>query len=148
MKLRMILVLLTVVVALPGCSLLDGVNNSLDYANEAASYANEVTRFVNEIPALAQQAVTNPEAREAVKKQLEGLKEQIASFNGLEAPAYAKDIHRQLTAANETLRTEVNRYLDQINQGIMDWTSLANSPLTESIMKLTDILKQVPSLSN
>lgn len=145
MRLRFLLVVLAVCL-LPGCSLFDGVNNSLNYVDQTTTYINDVNRFANEIPALAEQAVTNTQARTTLKQEFENMKEKVAAFDGIHAPAFAKEIHEQLVSYNETLMKEINDYLEKINNGAIDWNSIANSQMVETIKKITGILDQVKNL--
>ncbi len=145
MRLRFLLVVLTVCL-LPGCSLFDGVNNSLNYVDQATTYINDVNRFANEIPALAEQAVTDAQARTNLKQEFEKMKEKVAAFDGIQAPAFAKDIHQQLISYNETLMKEINGYLEKINNGAIDWKSIANSQMVETITKITEIMDQVKNI--
>jgi isopentenyl diphosphate isomerase/L-lactate dehydrogenase-like FMN-dependent dehydrogenase len=132
---------------LPGCSLFDSVNNSLNYADQATTYINDVNGFANEIPALAEQAVTDVQARTTLKQEFEKIKEKVAAFDGIQAPAFAKEIHQQLVSYNETLMKEINGYLEKINNGAIDWRSIANSQMVETITKITGILDQVKNIS-
>lgn len=128
--------LITVILGvLSGCSLLDSVNNSLDYTKEASTFINETTQFAESIPELAQQAATNTDAIDTLNKELEAMKTRITEFNGIEAPAFAKDIHEQLVALNDTLLTDINGYMDQIQNGVTDFQ---NSNIVQIVNKIND----------
>jgi hypothetical protein len=131
---------------LPGCSLFDGVNNSLNYVDQVTTYINDVNRFANEIPALAEQAVTDAQARTNLKQEFEKMKEKVAAFDGIQAPAFAKEIHQQLVSYNEILMKEINGYLEKINNGAVDWKSIANSQMLETITKITGSMEQVKNI--
>jgi Family of unknown function (DUF6376) len=132
-----------IVGVLSGCSLLDSVNNTLDYSKEASTFINETTQFAETIPNLAQQAATDSGALETLNKELEAMKTRITQFNGIEAPAFAQDIHDQLVALNETLLTDINGYMDQIQNGATDFQ---NSNIVQSVNKITDTMNILQNL--
>lgn len=128
---------------LSGCSLLDSVNNSLDYTKEAGTFINEASQFAQSIPDLAQQAATSADAKETLTKELEEMKTRISEFNGIEAPAFAQDIHEQLVALNDTLLTDINGYMDQIQNGVTD---LQNSGIVETVNKINEAMDLIQNL--
>ncbi|MFD1952862.1 DUF6376 family protein [Paenibacillus thailandensis] len=131
------------VVLLSGCSWLDQVNQSLDYTGEAASYINEATQFAESLPGLAQQAVTDTNARESLIAELENMKARISEFNGLEAPEFAAQAHEQLVALNQTLLENINAYLEQIQNGIVD---IQNSDIMQTVGKIKETMDMIQNL--
>lgn len=128
---------------LSGCSLLDSVNNSLDYTQEAGTFINEASQFAQSIPELAQQAATNADAKETLTKELEEMKTRIAEFNGIEAPALAESVHEQLVALNDTLLTDINGYMDQIQNGVTDFQ---NSGIAQTVEKINETMDMIQNL--
>jgi hypothetical protein len=131
---------------LPGCSLVDSLNHSLNYVGEATAYINNAAKFAENIPVLAEQAITNLQAREALKVELENMKENIINFNGIEAPGFAKEIHQKLISYNETLMTEINGYMEKINNNVLDYRSLIDSHIIQTISEMTQLLNQLQKL--
>ncbi|GAA0328175.1 DUF6376 family protein [Bacillus carboniphilus] len=134
---------------LSGCSLIEGVNNTLEYVNEATDYINEASQFAGEVPALAEQAVSDPAAREQLVQQLEEMKEEIGEFNQLEPPGIAKDIHQKIEEYNTTIQTTIDQSLEKINEGQYKLEELlSNSPLIQTIENLQNTLNQLEQLGN
>lgn len=128
---------------LSGCSLVEDVNNSLDYTKEATTFINEVSQFAESIPELAQQAATQTDAKETLTKELDAMKTRISEFNGIEAPAFANNVHQQLIALNDTLLTDINGYMDQIQNGVTDFQ---NSGMAQTINKITETMDMLQNL--
>lgn len=128
---------------LSGCSLLDSVNNSLDYTKEASTFIQEASQFGGSIQELAQQAATSAEAKEKLNKELEAMKARISEFKGIEAPAFAKTIHEKLVGLNDTLMTDINGYLDQIQNGV---TNLQNSNIVQTVNKINETMEMIQNL--
>jgi benzoyl-CoA reductase/2-hydroxyglutaryl-CoA dehydratase subunit BcrC/BadD/HgdB len=144
LKLMFLVVVLWLVT---GCSIADKVNNSLNYTEEATSFISNAARLAEQWPALAEKAITDPEARNKLKTELTVMKERILKFNAIEAPAFAKNIHQQLVSYNETLMQEINGYLEKINSGVIDWKSLKDSPLVDTLNQVTQILDRLQNLT-
>ncbi|MFB6363500.1 DUF6376 family protein [Paenibacillus elgii] len=147
MKLKIMLLLVLAVGLLSGCGIVDKVNNSLNYVEEATDFIDDTTRFAEQLPTIAGQAVTDPEARTTLKNELTGMKERITKFNALQAPDFAKDVHKQLVGYNETLTKEINGYLEQINNGAIDWKAIEDSQFIDKLNQVTQILDKVQSLT-
>ncbi|MFE0558119.1 DUF6376 family protein [Paenibacillus sp. FSL W8-0187] len=140
---KRLLLISLVLGVLSGCSLVDSVNNSLDYTKEATTFINETSQFAESIPELAQQAATNTDAKETLTKELEAMKTRISEFNGIEAPAFAQNIHEQLVGLNDTLLTDINGYMDQIQNGVTDFQ---NSNIVQTITKINETMDMLQNL--
>lgn len=147
MRIKLLLLIL-VCGLLSGCSLLSEVNNSLDYVNEATTYINKVTTFSEQIPTMAEQAVTNPEVRQRLITELETMKNTITNFNGIEAPAFAQDAHKQLVSYNETFLKEINAFFEKVNTNVIDLNTLADSQIIQTIDKITQSIILIQQLGN
>lgn len=148
MKLRfkkVLLVLVCIVPLLSSCSLLDGINNSLNYVDQTTAYINDATVFAEKIQTFAVQAATDSEVRNELKGELELMKEKIINFNAIEAPLLAKEIHNQLVSYNEKLLTEINGYLDKINNHV-DFEAIKDTQILQTIEKITNIQQQLEQL--
>ncbi|WP_281886300.1 DUF6376 family protein [Paenibacillus sp. YYML68] len=130
---------------LTGCSLLEGVNRSVSYAEQATTYMNDAASFAERVQTIAQQAAADPEARERLKQELLQMKDKIVQFNALEAPPLAKELHSQLVALNETLLTDINRFLEQINQKL-DLQAVQDSQIFQTIQQITQIMQKLEQL--
>ncbi|AMM94750.1 hypothetical protein UP17_21620 [Peribacillus simplex] len=147
MKKRMTIVFLSFLI-LSGCSLLGEVNSSLEYADNATGYINTVKDFANEVPALAQDAVTNAEARRNLEKELQLMKTEIEDFNATEPPQIAEGIHEKIVSSNQQLSDGIELYLNNIESGQIDPKALEDSEVMKSIDNLTELAKQIEELVN
>ncbi|MGE6226016.1 DUF6376 family protein [Paenibacillus chitinolyticus] len=145
MKFRLVLAVLTVLM-LSGCSLLEGVNSTLNYGEEAKTYLQEATAFAENLPAAAREAVTDPQAGEKVKKELEAMRENISSFNGLDAPGFAEDLHKQIVSYNETMLGTINGHLEQLNSQVLDYQSLLQSPVIQQVNEMKQLTEKIQNL--
>lgn len=131
---------------LSGCSILGEVNNSLDYINKVTEYIDTAKNFANEVPALAQDAVTNAEARENLKTELQKMKEEIIAFNKIEAPSIAADIHESIINSNVKLQEGIDLYLTNIENGKLDPAFLEDSEMMKTINEITEFMNQIENL--
>jgi len=145
-KLKLLLAVLTISL-LSGCTLLDNVNQSLNYVDEATKFINEGTQLAEHLPVLAERSITDPQARTDLKNQLTEMKAKIEAFNKLEPPGFAKNVHQQLLGYNEILMKEINAYLEQLNLGQVDWKAITNSKLVQTLDQLTQVLDKVQNLA-
>ncbi|GKS11306.1 hypothetical protein YDYSY3_23060 [Paenibacillus chitinolyticus] len=145
MKIRLVLAVLTVLM-LSGCSLLDGVSSTLNYGEEAKTYLQEAAAFAENLPAAARDAATDPQAGEKVKKELEAMRENISSFNGLDAPGFAEDLHKQIVGYNETMLGTINGHLEQLNSQVLDYQSLLQSPVIQQVNEMKQLTEKIQNL--
>lgn len=131
---------------LSGCSFLNDAQDSLTYINEATEYLEVATNFANEAPALAQQAIEDIQAAEDLKVMLEDMQQQIESFNELQAPQMAADLHQQIVEQNAIIAEGIETYLTNIKDGLLDPTVLENSELFQSVQDITNIIDQIQQL--
>lgn len=128
---------------LGGCSLLEGVNNSLEYANAAKDHINTLTDFGEKAPQLIQDAATNPEIKQDLENQLTTLKTEIEQFNKVEAPAIAEDLHQQLVSKNEAIVEAIDKAM--VN-GELALDKLENTEILNKINEITNLLDQIEKL--
>ncbi|MFJ7755364.1 DUF6376 family protein [Peribacillus muralis] len=145
---KMIAIALLSILTLSGCSLLGEVNSSLEYADNATEYVNTVKEFANEVPALAQDAVTNTEARQSLEKELQQMKTNIEEFNAIEPPQIAETIHEKIVASNQQLSEGIELYLNNIEKGQLDPKALEESEIMQTIDQITGLADQIEKLGN
>lgn len=145
MKLRLI-VLVLFTGLLSGCSLFDSVNQSLNYVTEATTYVSDVSSFAEQLPTLAQDAITDPAALDQVTTSFEQMKETINQFSTLDAPAFAQDVHDQLTQYNEALLTDVDAYLLQLKEKTIDLEAIQQSQIVQTMSDITELMNQIQQL--
>ncbi|CAM4464501.1 DUF6376 family protein [Paenibacillus tarimensis] len=142
----MVSLLLIGVLITSGCSLIEKVDQSLDYVNEATSYVTDAAAFAESLPYRAEQALLDPAARDELQQSFEDMKNDIIQFNELTAPAFAENVHEKLMGYNETLLTEVNTYLEQLENNTINLESLQNSPMAQTLNEITGTLDQLRQL--
>ncbi|MDQ0857718.1 DUF6376 family protein [Bacillus sp. V2I10] len=147
MKMFKVLAVLSIVF-LSGCSLLEGVNSSLQYANDAKDYINEASIFAEEIPALAEEAVNNKEARAELEQSLNNMKEEINTFKESDAPEIALDAHNQLIIYSESLESGIDSALKQIENGEWNLQLLEDTEIVKTVSEMKSILDQIEQLGS
>ncbi|PZD94474.1 hypothetical protein DNH61_18965 [Paenibacillus sambharensis] len=129
-----------------GCSLIEKVDQSLDYVNEATSYVTDAAAFAESLPYRAEQALLDPAARDELQRSFEDMKNDIIQFNDLSAPAFAENVHDKLMSYNATLLAEVNTYLEQLEKNTINLGDLQNSPMAQTLNEITGTLDQLKQL--
>ncbi|MCR2802751.1 DUF6376 family protein [Paenibacillus soyae] len=129
---------------LPGCGILETVDSSINFATETTNYMNELTTFGQDMNEMAQQALTDPEARAALEQQLTDLKDQIASYADIQVPDYAKDLHDQIVAYNETLQQNLDQAIANVEQGKAAFEATG---IPETLNKINELLGQLNALN-
>jgi peptidoglycan hydrolase CwlO-like protein len=133
---------------LSGCSLLGEVNNTLKYANTTTEYMDSAKSFANEVPQLANDAVTNEEARQQLEAELTTMKENIQKFNETEVPSIAEDIHNQIVSTNAKLEEGIDLYLANIENGKLDPALLKDSGILTTVNEISSLMDQIKKLTN
>lgn len=128
---------------LSGCSLLEGVNQSLDYVNKATEHINTWNEFGQEAPQLIQDAMTNSEAKAELEKRISSLLEEIDLFNQVEPPAIAEDIHQKIVEKNEELKEVME---SAMVDGELVLEQLENSELLTLINEVTTLMNLLENL--
>ncbi|MGM0837827.1 MAG: DUF6376 family protein [Bacillota bacterium] len=144
---KKLIVILAIIssVLLSGCSLLEEVNNSLEYANKATEHINTWQDFGQEAPQMIQEATTDPEIKQELEAELNALLEEIDEFNKTEPPAIAADLHQQIVEKNEALQEIIN---DAMVNGELAIEELQNSELITTINEITKLMNLVEDLGN
>ena len=146
MKKWLLVLLTSFLLLLAGCSMLNDAKNTLTYINEATEYLDKATAFANDAPALAQQAVGNQQAAKKLETMLEQMKQEIQSFNQLQAPDIAVDLHQQIVDRNNKLIDGINLYLNNFKNGLLDPSVLTNTELFQTVQDITSIINQIKQL--
>ncbi|RJE90317.1 hypothetical protein D3P07_08935 [Paenibacillus sp. 1011MAR3C5] len=139
----LLLMALTMMVT-SGCGLLESVNQGVNFATETTEYMNNLDSFRQEMNGLAEQALTNLDARTDLKNKLLALKDQIMSYKNLEVPDYAKDIHATIIGYNDKLQQGLDQALTNIEQGRAAFESTG---LPDTMNKINELLGQLNALN-
>lgn len=137
-----LLMALTLVIA-PGCGLLDSVNQSVNFATETTNYMNSLTSFGQEMNGLAEQALTDLDARTDLKARLTELKEQALNYEGIQVPDYAKDLHTSIMEYNDKLQQGLDQAITNIEQGRAAFESTG---IPDTMNKINELLTQLNGL--
>ncbi|MEH7501591.1 DUF6376 family protein [Neobacillus drentensis] len=146
MKKKLFVLSTMMVLLLSGCSLLNDAKDTLTYVNDAKDYLDKATAFANEAPSVAQLAVGDQQAATKLKTMLEVMKQEINSFNKLQAPEIAVDLHQQIVDQNNKLAAGIDVYLKNMKNGLLDPSVLENTELLQSVQEITGILDQIKQL--
>ncbi|MDN4072890.1 DUF6376 family protein [Fictibacillus terranigra] len=137
----------SIMLVLGGCSFLDDTKKTVTYANDATDYVNEATTFGKEVPSLAKQAVGDEQAAQELETKLKEMKQKIETFDKLEAPEMAADLHQQMVDQNKKIEAGIEVYLNNIRGGKLDPSVLENTEMFQSIQEITSIIDQIKKLS-
>jgi vacuolar-type H+-ATPase subunit I/STV1 len=137
------LILSVMFLMLGGCSVLEGVNNSLAYLNETTDYINELSTFAEEAPSLVQEAATNPDSLKQLENQVSSLESSAKEFNELEPPSVAEDVHNSIVEKNEKLLNEINNA--KLN-GEIAIEQINNSEIFTTINEIKELQTQLEEL--
>lgn len=138
------MIILSSLIWLSACSLLEGVNNTVDYVNTTTGHIEKLSNFSEEAPQLFQEAVNDPAVREELESQLVTLKGDIETFiNMEEIPAIAEGIHQELVDKNKVLLEEINKLVDNGNLVI---DQIQNSQIIRTINEVTQLLNRIENL--
>ena len=133
---------------LNGCSLIGEVNDTVEYADITTEYINSTKTFATEVSALAKEAVADETARQNLEAELEKMKEQIHSFNQVEPPTVAEDIHNQIVSSNAKLEEGIDVYLDNIENGSIDPATLENSEILTTVNEISNLMENINQVLN
>ncbi|MCM3117121.1 DUF6376 family protein [Neobacillus sp. MER 74] len=146
MKMKVLGLAAAILFILSGCSLLNEAKDTLSYVNDASDYLNKATAFANDAPSIAQQAVSDQQATKKLQTMLQEMKQEINSFNKLQAPEIAADLHQQLVDQNNKLTAGIDLYLKNIHNGLLDPSTLENTEIFQSVQEISNILDQIKQL--
>jgi hypothetical protein len=146
MKKWILSMIMVSVVALSGCSLLQGVNDTLEYANGAIDYIDKASAFADEVPALAEQAVSDQNARVELEEKLTQMKTDINEFNEMDPPGVAEGVHNEIVGYNDKLEQGIDSYLSKVENGEVDPQLLEEYEILETINQRTNLMDQLEQL--
>ena len=139
-------ILITIGLFLGGCSFVEEASNTVNYVNEATDYLKVVNDFVNEVPPLANEAVTDPQVLTKLETRLHDLKEEIQTFNEVQSPEFAADLHQQILDYNEKAEQGIDVYLTNIEDGNLDPALLENTEIFQSLEEISTIVDDIKQL--
>lgn len=131
---------------LSGCSLINDAKNLITYIDKSTDYLAVATDFANEAPALAQKAVENQQAAQEFETMLQEMQQEIDSFNGLQAPELAADLHQQIVEKNNAISTGIDLFLNNIENGKLDPAALENLEVFQTALEISSIIDQIKQL--
>lgn len=132
---------------LGGCSFLSDAQDTISYINEATDYLTAATDFAADAPALAQQAVSDIQAAEDLQNMLQQMQDTAQAFSELQAPDIAAELHQQIIEQNSVITAEIETYLNNFKDGLLDPAILENTELFQSVQDITSIIDQIQQLS-
>ncbi|MFC7320605.1 DUF6376 family protein [Halobacillus campisalis] len=139
MRKTKIALFMVLTVILSSCSMLEGINNTLNYANE-------VSTFVNEVPVLAEQATTDEQAAKDLEQRLEDMKQDIKEFNDLEEPSVGADLHQQVVDRNNQALEGIDVYLNNMENGKLDSSVIEDTEIFQTLRDISNTIDQIKKL--
>ncbi|WP_045518300.1 DUF6376 family protein [Neobacillus niacini] len=146
MKKLLIVLSASMLLLLGGCSFLSDAQDTITYVNEATDYLAAATDFASDAPALAQQAIGDIQAAEDLQAMLENMQQTVEAFNELQAPDIAAELHQQIIEQNSVIVAEIETYLNNFKDGLLDPAILENTELVQSVQDITSIIDQIQQL--
>ncbi|WP_424765504.1 DUF6376 family protein [Paenibacillus sp. sgz302251] len=143
-KKSMSLILLSIMLMTAGCGIMDEVDQTVNFATETTEYLQSLTDFGQDMNALAEQAMTDLDARTVLKERLLALKEQVLQYEGLQVPDYAKKLHQSIAEYNATLQQGIDQALTNIEQGRAVFESTG---IPDTMNRIHELLNQVNQLT-
>lgn len=131
---------------LGGCSFLNDAQDTITYINEATDYLTAATDFASDAPALAQQAISDIQAAEDLQNLLQQMQQTVEAFSEIQAPDIAAELHQQIIEQNSLIVAEIETYLNNFKDGLLDPAILENSELFQSVQDITSIIDQIQQL--
>ncbi|WP_169082939.1 DUF6376 family protein [Paenibacillus sp. PL91] len=138
------ILMLTIMLLTAGCGIMEEVGQTVNFATETTDYLQSLTDFGQDMNTLAEQAVTDLDARTDLKERLLALKEQVISYGELQVPDYAKDLHQSIADYNMTLQQGLDQALTNIEQGRAVFESTG---IPDTINKINELLNQINQLA-
>jgi hypothetical protein len=142
-KVSMVL-LLSLMLLTAGCGIINEVGQTVNFAAETTDYLQSLKDFGQDMNTLAEQAVTDLDARTSLIEQLQALKQQITRYEGLQVPDYAIKLHESITEYNATLQQGLDQALTNIEQGRAAFESTG---IPDTMDKINELLEQVNQLT-
>ncbi|TDQ42704.1 DUF6376 family protein [Aureibacillus halotolerans] len=132
---------------LSGCGVLEEVNNSLNYTQETIQYLEDVQIFVQEAPQLVSNAANNPEAQAELEQSIEQFRAEMESFEAMEPPQIAEDIHAQLLSLTEQAEASLDQIQQQMENAQLTAEELQNSELFKTLQQLHELQSSIENLA-
>lgn len=138
------MLMLSIMLLTAGCGIIEDVGQTVNFATETTEYLQSLTDFGQDMNALAEQAMTDLDARTDLKERLLALKEQVQQYGALQVPDYAKELHQSITEYNATLQQGLDQALTNIEQGRAVFESTG---IPDTINKINELLNQINQLA-
>jgi PBP1b-binding outer membrane lipoprotein LpoB len=144
MKKIIMIVIVVSTMLLSACSLLNEVNDSVEYVNQTTEHIIALSDFANEAPQLLQDAVLDEAKQQELEDKLFEVKASVEEFIATEdIPAVAKEIHQELVAKNEELLAQINQV---VVDGHLALNKLQESEILSTIENVQGLLSRLENL--
>ncbi|MGC5771896.1 DUF6376 family protein [Paenibacillus pabuli] len=139
------------ILVISACSVVEQANQSLNYVSEATEYIEQVSNAGADLQELASGAVSNPEITTQVQEKIDQIQAEASEFSQLSAPAIGESIHENLVSYNNQLTEVVDRFENTIaEQGFTaeNWEKTGIPDLIHNINSVKDPLSGLGNESN
>ncbi|WP_337101266.1 DUF6376 family protein [Paenibacillus sp. YIM B09110] len=144
MRRSLMLIVVAAMVFAAGCGIIEEATQTVNFAAETTTYLQSITNFGQNMQTMAEQALTDLNARTDLKEQLLALKQQIKEYGALTVPDYAKDLHQSITEYNAQLNLSIDKALTNIEQGRAAFEATG---IPDTINKINELLNQLNQLT-
>jgi DNA repair ATPase RecN len=128
-----------------GCSVIEEVNDSVNYVTTTVEYIQQVQNFANEAPQLLEEVTTDPTVLGDIEQKLTDLKNRTVEFNNLTPPEFAQEVHDSITQYSQGLETDLETILTNITEGKFD-PNMFDSEVLQDLKSISELLEQVQNL--
>jgi hypothetical protein len=148
-KLVMFLSLLSLMLVLNGCAVIDEVNKTAEYPNEVMKHIEISQNFVEETKMIIDQGNFDQSTQKQLIELLELERNQILYFNKIEAPTIFEGLHAQIVELNLTFLPPIEGSIAKLEKGDIVPEELKKSleGMTSGVEKLTGILQKIQELA-
>lgn len=143
---KKIILLLSSLLLLTGCGLLEEANNSLTYVEEMTDYLNEAEQFANDFPTLVEEASADQSAIPKLQDRLNEMKTEIEEINNLTPPSLAEDLHAKVEDYNKKALQGIEQAQTQIDKGEVQLGELQNLEIVQTFNQLQEIKGNLENL--
>ncbi|MGR3764374.1 DUF6376 family protein [Rossellomorea sp. NS-SX7] len=143
---KKIILLLSSILLLTGCGLLEEANNSLTYVEEMTDYLNEAEQFANDFPTLVEEASADQSAIPKLQDRLNEMKTEIEEINNLTPPSLAEDLHTKVEEYNNKALQGIEQAQTQIDKGEVQLSELQDLEIVQTFNQLQEIKGNLENL--
>lgn len=144
---KKLMILLSFVMVLVGCSAVEDVVNGANYIKEGADYIGDVQQFSSGLPKAIETAkqTNSPDGVIALSEEMIS---DITEFNDLTPPNTLKNLHDELKTRNERFKEKLETFNANVSkENIEASVDELKKGLDQEINKITSIYEQIKAFN-